>query len=84
MEQSGNILLVDDNDDDAFFVEKAFKTVGASVHIFRCIDGRETQKYLHANCFLTKPSAFDETVELARAMQHCWLRNIPTPPAPEP
>ena len=48
MEQNGNILLVDDNDDDAFFIEKAFRTVGSSVHIFRCIDGREAQNYLEA------------------------------------
>jgi CheY-like chemotaxis protein len=48
MEQSGNILLVDDNDDDAFFIEKAFKSAGSPAHIFRCIDGRETQSYLLA------------------------------------
>jgi CheY-like chemotaxis protein len=46
MEHSGNILLVDDNDDDAFFIEKAFKSAGSPAHIFRCIDGRETLKYL--------------------------------------
>jgi len=145
MEPSGNILLVDDNDDDAFFIEKAFKSVGALAHIFRCIDGRETQNYLEgrtpftdrgfypmpdlvlldlkiphisgldvlrwirehptlnrlvvivltssaqqrdidaayalqANCFLTKPGALDETIEMARAIKSCWLQNIPTPP----
>jgi CheY-like chemotaxis protein len=48
MEQRGNILLVDDNDDDAFFIEKALKSAGSSAHIFRCIDGRETQNYLLA------------------------------------
>jgi CheY-like chemotaxis protein len=46
MHRAGNILLVDDNDDDAFFLEKAFKTAGSPAHIFRCIDGREAQKYL--------------------------------------
>jgi CheY-like chemotaxis protein len=143
MTPGGNILLVDDNDDDAFFVEKSFKTVGSSAHIFRCIDGRETQKYLlaeapfssrdfypmpdlilldlkiphlsgldvlrwirehptlrnlvvvilssssqqrdvddayalQANCFLTKPSSLNDTVEMVRAIDKCWLRNIPT------
>ena len=48
MGNSGNILLVDDNDDDAFFIEKGLKTAGCSAHIFRCIDGRETQNYLEA------------------------------------
>ena len=48
MESKGKILLVDDNDDDAFFIEKAFKSVGSAAHIFRCIDGRETQYYLEA------------------------------------
>jgi CheY-like chemotaxis protein len=149
MDPNGNILLVDDNDDDAFFIEKAFKTMGATSHIFRCIDGRETQKYLageapfsnrgfyplpdlilldlkiphlsglevlawirshpalrtlivvvlssssqqrdidqayslQANCFLTKPSSLNDTVEMARAMHRCWLRNIPTSPVAVP
>ncbi len=46
MESIGNILLVDDNDDDAFFIEKAFKSAGSLAHVFRCIDGRETLNYL--------------------------------------
>jgi CheY-like chemotaxis protein len=53
MEQSGNILLVDDNDDDAFFIEKAFKSAGSSAHLFRCIDGRETQNYLRGEAPFT-------------------------------
>jgi CheY-like chemotaxis protein len=48
MSNKGNILLVDDNDDDAFFIEKAFNSAGAPAHIFRCIDGREAQNYLRA------------------------------------
>jgi len=48
MEHGGNILLVDDNDDDAFFIEKAFKSAGSLAHIFRCIDGHEVQNYLKA------------------------------------
>jgi CheY-like chemotaxis protein len=45
-ERGGIILLVDDNDDDAFFLEKAFRTIGSTAHILRCIDGREAQLYL--------------------------------------
>lgn len=143
MEHGGNILLVDDNDDDAFFIEKAFKSAGSSAHIFRCIDGKEAQNYLEAqapfsdrgfypapdlvlldlkipqvpglevlrwirqhpewnnlivvvltssaqqrdineayalkvNCFLTKPSALNDTVELARSIMLCWLKNLPS------
>jgi CheY-like chemotaxis protein len=58
MEQSGNVLLVDDNDDDAFFIEKAFKTAGCSAHIFRCIDGRETQNYLEGKSPFEKRGFF--------------------------
>jgi CheY-like chemotaxis protein len=143
MEPSRNILLVDDNDDDAFFIEKAFKTAGAPAHIFRCIDGREAQNYLEgrapftnrafyplpdlvlldlkiphlnglevlkwtrehpelrplivvmltssaqqrdidaayalqANCFLTKPGSIAETVEMAKTIAACWLKNTPS------
>jgi CheY-like chemotaxis protein len=46
MDRGSNILLVDDNDDDAFFLEKAFQTIGSTAHILRCIDGREAQLYL--------------------------------------
>jgi len=46
MEKSINVLLVDDNDDDAFFIERAFKSAGVAVHIFRCIDGQEAIHYL--------------------------------------
>jgi CheY-like chemotaxis protein len=145
MEQSGNILLVDDNDDDAFFIEKAFKSAGVLAHIFRCLDGREVKNYLlgeapfadrgfyplpdivlldlkipyssglevlrwiraqpnlrglivliltasslqrdideayaaQANCFLTKPSSLAATVDQARAISLCWLKNLPTAP----
>jgi CheY-like chemotaxis protein len=144
MEQRGNILLVDDNDDDAFFVEKGFQSAEANANIFRCIDGREAQHYLEAkapfssrefyplpdlilldlkiplggglevlkwirehptlrrliviiltssshqkdidgafalgaNGFLTKPSSLAETVELARGIKLCWLKNLPSP-----
>jgi CheY-like chemotaxis protein len=48
VKQNGNILLVDDNDDDAFLMEKAFRSAGCPAHIFRCIDGEETQNYLEA------------------------------------
>jgi len=58
MEQSSNILLVDDNDDDAFFIEKAFKSSGSNAHIFRCLDGRETQNYLEAKAPFSKRSFF--------------------------
>lgn len=143
MEHGGNILLVDDNDDDAFFVEKAFKSVPSPVHVFRCLDGRETLKYLkgeapfsdrgfyplpdlvlldlkiphlngievlrwirqnpelrhlivliltssapqrdvdeayalNANCFLTKPSSLEQTVEMARSIAFCWMKNLPS------
>ena len=144
MQSTGNILLVDDNDDDAFFIEKAFKSAGSDAHIFRCIDGREVQRYLEAeapfsnrgfypmpdlilldvkipfltglevlkwirahpklrnlivimltssaqqrdidaayalqaNCFLTKPSSLTETVEMAKSLALCWLKNLPAP-----
>jgi len=46
MEKSLNVLIVDDNDDDAFFVEKAFQSAGLKVHVFRCIDGQEAINYL--------------------------------------
>ena len=48
MEKSINILLVDDNDDDAFFVERAFKSAKVPVHISRCIDGQEAMNYLES------------------------------------
>ncbi len=145
MPQAGNILVVDDNDDDVFFLEKAFKTLSSTCHFFRCIDGLEAQRYLRAeapfsdrgfyplpdlilldlkiphlngfevlewiradaalrtqivvvlssssqqsdidrayalqaNSFLTKPSSLAETVELARAIELCWLRALPTQP----
>jgi CheY-like chemotaxis protein len=145
MGRTANVLLVDDNDDDAFFLEKSFNSVGSPAHLFRCIDGLEAQKYLQAeapfadrgfyplpdlvlldlkiphvsglevlrwirehpglhslivvvlsssslqsdidaayalkaNSFLTKPASLDETVELARAIHHCWLDSLPTPP----
>jgi CheY-like chemotaxis protein len=143
MSNKGNILLVDDNDDDAFFIEKAFTSAGSPAHIFRCIDGREAQHYLlgeapftnrgfypvpdlilldlkiphmsgmevlrwireqpglrhlivlvltssaqqrdideayalQANCFLTKPSALADTVELAKSIAVCWMPNRPS------
>jgi len=143
MDRGSNILLVDDNDDDAFFFEKAFKTIGVSAHIFRCIDGREAQHYLRGeppfadrgfyplpdimvldlkiphvnglellkwirdhpefrslivivftsssqqheidaayglqvNCYLTKPASLTETTELVRAINRCWLGNLPS------
>lgn len=46
MEKNVNILLVDDNDDDAFFVERAFQTTGIEANIARCIDGQEAISYL--------------------------------------
>ena len=46
MGKSLNILLIDDNDDDAFFIERAIKSAGPEVHIFRCIDGQEGINYL--------------------------------------
>jgi CheY-like chemotaxis protein len=56
MEKSINILLVDDNDDDAFFVERAFKSAGIPVHISRCIDGEEAINYLDGKPPFTKVS----------------------------
>ena len=53
MSNKGTILLVDDNDDDAFFIEKAFTSAGSPAHIFRCIDGREAQHYLLAEAPFT-------------------------------
>jgi CheY-like chemotaxis protein len=143
MERGGNILLVDDNDDDAFFVERAFKSVVSSASVFRCIDGREAQKYLEgeapfadrgmyplpdlilldlkipnlsglevlrwirrhptlsrlivimltgaaqqgdideayalqAHSFLIKSVDPSEMAAMARAIQMCWLRNLPS------
>lgn len=46
MEKNINVLLVDDNDDDAFFIERAFKSAHIPVHISRCIDGQEAINYL--------------------------------------
>jgi CheY-like chemotaxis protein len=46
MDKSINVLLVDDNDDDSFFIERAFQSAGVAIHIFRCIDGQEAINYL--------------------------------------
>ena len=133
------VLLVDDNDDDAFFIERAFRTCGTSVHVARCIDGQEAVNYfegkppftkvslhprpdlvlldlklpykdgldvltwirgnelfsnllvvvltssshkldieraykLNANAYLTKPGSLDGMVEMAKAINYCWLQ----------
>jgi CheY-like chemotaxis protein len=87
MEPSGNILLVDDNDDDAFFIEKAFKTAQAPAHIFRCIDGRETQQYLEAQPPFSKRGFYPlpDLVLLDLKIPHLsgldvlkWIREHPT------
>jgi CheY-like chemotaxis protein len=41
-----NILLVEDNDDDAFIVERALKRAGVPSQVARCKDGREAMLYL--------------------------------------
>jgi CheY-like chemotaxis protein len=56
MEKTLQVLLVDDNDDDAFFVERAFKSCGTPVHITRCIDGQEAINYLDGKPPFTKAS----------------------------
>lgn len=40
------ILLVEDNDDDAFITERAFKTAGVSISMTRCRDGQSVLDYL--------------------------------------
>ncbi len=56
MEKPVNVLLVDDNDDDAFFMERAFKAAEIPVNFFRCIDGQEAIHYLQNHPPFTKAS----------------------------
>jgi two-component system response regulator len=46
MDLLGPILLVEDNDDDAFFFEKAVQRVGLSIQVDRVVDGSEAVNYL--------------------------------------
>jgi CheY-like chemotaxis protein len=45
-EKEWNILLVEDNDDDAFIVERALRRAGVQFQIARCKDGCAAMKYL--------------------------------------
>lgn len=42
-----NILLVDDDEDDLYFAERALRKVGMPAHIFSVHDGAELLDYLH-------------------------------------
>jgi CheY-like chemotaxis protein len=46
-EPDWNILLVEDNDDDAFIVERALRSAGVHLHLERCKDGRAAMRYLN-------------------------------------
>jgi two-component system response regulator len=46
MDLLGPILLVEDNDDDAFFFQKAVQRVGVSIQVDRVVDGSEAVNYL--------------------------------------
>jgi two-component system response regulator len=46
MDLLGPILLVEDNDDDAFFFEKAIQRVSLSIKVDRVVDGAEAVNYL--------------------------------------
>jgi CheY-like chemotaxis protein len=43
---AGAILLVEDNEDDAFFFERALKASGISHKVFRAEDGQQAINYL--------------------------------------
>jgi CheY-like chemotaxis protein len=45
-EREWNILLVEDNDDDAFIVERALRRAGVQFQIARCKDGCSAMRYL--------------------------------------
>jgi|tagenome__1003787_1003787.scaffolds.fasta_scaffold20447183_2 CheY-like chemotaxis protein len=46
MDAPGSILLVEDNDDDAFFFEKAVQRLGVSLKVERATDGAAAVEYL--------------------------------------
>ena len=46
MDAPGSILLVEDNDDDAFFFEKAVQRLGVSLKVERAADGAAAVEYL--------------------------------------
>lgn len=46
MDLHGPILLVEDNDDDAFFFEKAVQRLGVSLKVDRVVDGPQAVEYL--------------------------------------
>lgn len=46
MDLPGPILLVEDNDDDAFFFKKAIQRIGLPIQVDRVSDGTEAVKYL--------------------------------------
>ncbi|HUR45658.1 MAG TPA: response regulator [Candidatus Saccharimonadales bacterium] len=46
MDLHGPILLVEDNDDDAFFFEKAVQRLGVSLKVERVVDGPQAVEYL--------------------------------------
>jgi CheY-like chemotaxis protein len=43
--QEWNTLLVEDNEDDAFIIQRAFKTAGIVTHMVRCKDGKSALDY---------------------------------------
>jgi CheY-like chemotaxis protein len=136
-----NILQLEDNDDDAFIVERAFKSAGASAQLHRCKDGKAAMDYfegvgryqdrelyplphlllldlklplrsgldvirwlrrqpefksqiiivltasaesrnveealgLNVNAYMVKPSSLAKMIEVARAIQVCWLEQF--------
>jgi two-component system response regulator len=57
-----NVLLVEDNDDDAFIVERACKKSGVPVTLTRCPDGQQAFDYLQTRA--AEPSALPHLVLL--------------------
>lgn len=46
MTQPKTILVVEDNDDDLFFLMRAFKEIGIADRVFRVDDGQKAMAYL--------------------------------------
>jgi DNA-binding response OmpR family regulator len=53
-----NILLVEDDDDDAFLIRRAFQTAGVTSRIIRCKDGKTAMDYLEGKPPYTERKAW--------------------------